>query len=178
MRRVVKTGLVVLGAGAALLAAMTAIGAALPVAHQESREALIPAPRERIYAAIEDVGRYPEWRSGVERIERDTTGHGARWVEHGTDGAIPYEVVDRRPGEYLVTRIADDDLPFGGTWSIALADAPGGTLVRITENGEVYNPLFRFMSRYVFGHAAGIERYLAELSARFSGAARPSPEGS
>ncbi len=96
-----------------------------------------------------------------------------RWVEHGADGTIPYEVVERRPGERLVTQIADDDLPFGGTWSFELADAPGGTRVRITEDGEVYNRFFRFMSRYVLGHTAGVERYLADLSARFGAAQSP-----
>ena len=33
----------------------------------------------------------------------------------------------------------------------------------ITENGEVYNPLFRFMSRFVFGHTATIDKYLEDL---------------
>ena len=165
MNRLVKTGLVVLGAGIALLAGMTAIGATLPVAHSESRERIIAAPRASVYEAIEDIGRYPHWRSSVERIERDTVGGGVRWVEHGADGAIPYEVVERRAGERLVTRIAAEDLPFGGTWTFELADVPGGTRVRITEDGEVYDPFFRFMSRYVFGHASGIEQYLADLAA-------------
>jgi hypothetical protein len=35
--------------------------------------------------------------------------------------------------------------------------------VRITENGEVYNPLFRFVSRYVIGHNRTIDAYLRAL---------------
>jgi len=33
----------------------------------------------------------------------------------------------------------------------------------ITENGEVYNPLFRFMARYIFGYEGTIENHMAAL---------------
>jgi hypothetical protein len=39
--------------------------------------------------------------------------------------------------------------------------------VTITEDGEVSNALFRFMSRYVFGHTATLDAYLASLARRF-----------
>ncbi len=42
--------------------------------------------------------------------------------------------------------------------------ADGGSLVTITEDGEVYNPLFRFLSRYVFGYAATMDSFLARLA--------------
>ncbi len=32
--------------------------------------------------------------------------------------------------------------------------------VTITERGSVYNPIFRFMSRFIFGHTATVEAYL------------------
>jgi hypothetical protein len=35
--------------------------------------------------------------------------------------------------------------------------------VRITEDGEVYNPIFRFMSRFVFGHTHTMDAYLRAL---------------
>jgi hypothetical protein len=38
-----------------------------------------------------------------------------------------------------------------------------GTLVRITEHGEVYNPLFRVLSRFVFGHTSTMEQFLRNL---------------
>ena len=37
------------------------------------------------------------------------------------------------------------------------------TIVRITEDGQVYNPVFRFMSRFVFGHARTMDAYLRAL---------------
>jgi len=71
-----------------------------------------------------------------------------------------------------VTRIADPKLPFGGTWTYELSPAPERTSLRITEDGEVRNPVLRFVSRFVLGHTATIDRYLADLG-RHVGAMPP-----
>jgi hypothetical protein len=34
----------------------------------------------------------------------------------------------------------------------------------ITENGEVYNPIFRFVSRFIMGHTATLDAYLKSLT--------------
>jgi hypothetical protein len=39
----------------------------------------------------------------------------------------------------------------------------GKTTVSITEDGDVYNPVFRFVSRFFIGHEATITTYLANL---------------
>ena len=66
-----------------------------------------------------------------------------------------------------VTRIAEKNLPFGGTWTFDIADAPEGCVVRITEDGEVYNVIFRFMARFFFGYTSNMEGYLRDLGQRF-----------
>jgi hypothetical protein len=60
-----------------------------------------------------------------------------------------------------VSRIADPNLPFGGTWTFEITPAPGGARLRITEDGEIYNPLFRFMARFIFGYEGTINGYLS-----------------
>ena len=77
----------------------------------------------------------------------------------------PYEIVEQAPPSRLVTRVADG-LPYGGTWTFELAPEGGGTRLTITEHGEVYNPIFRVLARFVFGHAATMEAYLEDLAAR------------
>ena len=47
-----------------------------------------------------------------------------------------------------------------------IAPAPGGSAVTITEDGEVYNPIFRFMSRFVFGYYATLDEFVGTLEAR------------
>ncbi len=44
--------------------------------------------------------------------------------------------------------------------------APQGSTLTITEDGEVYNPIFRFMSRFVFGHEATMAAYLSAAEKR------------
>lgn len=93
---------------------------------------------------------------------------GARWREAGPTGAYTLEVVDAEPGRILVLRIADDDLPYGGTWEYRITPEEDGTAtLTITERGEVYSPFFRFMARFVFGHEGTARTYLADLGARF-----------
>ena len=60
-------------------------------------------------------------------------------------------------------RIADPELPFGGTWTYELKPEGTGTRLVITERGEVYNPIFRFMSRFVFSRTATMEKMVADL---------------
>ena len=72
------------------------------------------------------------------------------------------------PDRLLVGRIADANLPFGGSWTYELAPrAAGQTSLTITEDGEVYNPIFRFVSRFVMGHSATINQYLSDVGKRF-----------
>jgi hypothetical protein len=67
----------------------------------------------------------------------------------------------------MVTRILDTDLGYSGKWTYVFTAENGGTRVSITEDGEVSNVLFRFMSRYVFGQTATMEAYLSSLAKRF-----------
>lgn len=79
---------------------------------------------------------------------------------------IPMCFERMEPPSLLVARIADPSLPFGGTWTYRIAPAAGGSDVTITENGEVSNPLFRFMSRFVFGYAATLDEFVKDLEKR------------
>jgi hypothetical protein len=87
------------------------------------------------------------------------------------NGAIRYRIEEATRGQRFVTRIMDTDLGFGGTWTITLEPTVSGTRVRITEDGEVSSPLFRFFSRYVFGHHRTQAAYLTALAASFGDAA-------
>lgn len=143
-------------------AIITTIGYMLPQGHVASREAVVDAPRETVFARISDPAGYPAWRpdvSSVEVLSRDPL----RWREQTGGDAITYEVVEQQPPDRLVVRIADPDLPFGGTWTYELRPEGKGTRIVITERGEVYNPFFRFMSRFVFSPTATMEGMLRAM---------------
>lgn len=149
---------------------IVAIGYALPVRHRATRAAAIASPPPAVFTAIANVEQYPSWRSDVTRVELVPNDTGpVRFREIGRSGAILYEVERREPDRLLVTRIADPSLPFGGTWTYELTPSDRGTTLRITEDGEVRNPVFRFVSRFVLGHTATIDRYLGDLTRHFGG---------
>jgi uncharacterized protein YndB with AHSA1/START domain len=167
MRRLIY----VIGGVAAVVLVVTVAGYALPQNHVASREALIPASPASLFQTILDVAKHPEWRSDVTRVEvlaQDPL----KWREYAGGDVITFEVVENRPPERLRVRIADHDLPFGGTWTYELAPEASATRLRITEHGEVYNPIFRLVSRFVFGHTATIDRFIEGLQARVSRAPR------
>jgi hypothetical protein len=152
-----------------LVALVALIGAFLPKGHRASRTVVYSAPPESVYAAITDFAKFPEWRSGIKTVEIISNGEGeTRFRENGPYGAVTYKVEERRPGSRLVTRIDDPSLPFGGKWTLEVRAVPGGSELTITEDGEVYNPIFRVMSKVVFSPYTTIDTYQADLGKRLT----------
>ena len=159
-----KWVLVVVGSIAVLVAVVAVIGALLPKAHRASRWVVLKKTPREVYAVISDTANAPGWRHDLQKVEVLPPVHGLKcFRETGAHGAITYEVIEDRPGELFVSKIADENLPFGGQWTFEFASAGAGTRLRLTEEGEVRNVIFRFVARYIFGHAASIEGYLRNL---------------
>jgi len=143
------------------------IGSRLPVKHTATVRGQIKAQPAEVWAIITDFPGQTRWRKGLKKVERsaDKSGHEV-WLEDGKrEGKLLLETMQAEPPKLLVRRIANEKLPFGGGWAIELAQAGFGTLVIVTENGEVYNPIFRFFSRFVMDQSATIRNYLANLEA-------------
>ncbi|HEY0160333.1 MAG TPA: SRPBCC family protein [Thermoanaerobaculia bacterium] len=154
-------------AGLLLVAAavIVVVGALLPERHEVSRSVTLRAAPSDVYRVITDRENAPRWRKDLKKVEMLGAQQGRpHFREHGAHGSVTYEIVEEVPGRSLVTRIVDQDLGYSGSWTYALAPAEGGTILTITEKGEVSNVVFRFMSRFVFGHTRTIDTYLAALS--------------
>lgn len=170
MKRAGKAVMWLLGGLGAAIVLVLGVGALLPQDHVASVERRVAGAPEEVWRVITDVERMPEWRPEVDRVER-LAGRGALpvWRESGAGGALTMEVTELDPPRRMVTRIADEGLPFGGTWSYELEPAGTGTRLRLTENGQVYNPLFRFVSRFLIGHERTMNAYLDALEGRMGG---------
>jgi uncharacterized protein YndB with AHSA1/START domain len=162
--------LVALGAIAVAGAIAALIGSRLPRAHRASVERRLPGSPDVLWRTLTDIDRFPSWRRDLKRVTRlpDRDGKPV-WVEEGRNGKMTLAFERMEPPRLLVTRIADPDLPFGGTWTTEIMPAAGGTRLRITEDGEIYNPLFRFMARFIFGYDGTINGYLSALERTFHG---------
>jgi len=159
----------ILGVIVSIALLVVAIGAFLPKQHIASRQATYRQPPEAIWQAIMDYEKFPTWIKGVARVEPFQSLNGyPGWTEIESNGMkIPLQVTEAVPSRRLVTRIADPNLPWGGTWTTEITPAPGGSVMRITEDGYVNNPLFRFMARFVFGYSSTLDSYMKSLGEKF-----------
>ena len=157
--------LIIIGVLAAVVGAVVLIGMTLPQNHTASRTARVSLAPDALWDVVTDVDKYPSWRKDVDSVQR-VEGAAMTWREVSGSDRITYEAaVSERPSRF-VAHIADKGLPFGGTWDYRIVPDGSGSRITITENGEVYNPMFRFVSRYVMGHTSTMDKYLAALAAK------------
>ena len=165
MKRII-IGMLIFIAGA--FALVYGVGASLPQQHVAIVRAELSATPEEVFATVSNFRGHAEWRPSVERVEPlpDRDGKPA-WVEIGASGPLPMELTESEPPDRLVTTILSEGLPFGGRWIFDVEPAAAGAIVTITEEGEVYSAIFRFVSRYVMGHHASASAFLTDLGASF-----------
>jgi hypothetical protein len=147
---------------------LTGIGTSLPIDHHASCSASFDGAQNNLFAEIADDTSSIRWRTDISRavivsgggptaVWRETDSHGNTLVYRTTGyvyGQKLARTIDYVPG-----------MPFAGTWTYSFSSAAAGkTLVSITEDGKIYNPFFRFLSRYVFGYDQRMQTYLTDLS--------------
>jgi hypothetical protein len=161
--------------GLVFLAVVAAvIGAMLPRDHRATRQARYRQKPEAIYSTLAGP---PEWRRDIKAFGSlpDSNGRKQWWEQDKEGHKITYELVEDQMPTRRVTRIAQKGLPFGGTWTIEISPAPEGSTVRITEDGEIYNVVFRFVARFFLGYTSTIEGYLRDLGNHFGEAVAIEP---
>jgi hypothetical protein len=160
---------IVLGSLAALALLVAVVGSLLPRDHVATRRVrLKPAP-PAVWEVLADHAAEPSWRKDVVRVERMPDRDGRPVWQEVTRGGdtLAFVTEESVPPRRLVRRIVGEGLPFGGTWTLEIAPEGLGSVVTLTERGEVYNPVFRFVSRFVMGHTATMDAYLKALGKRF-----------
>lgn len=163
-----KIVLIVIAVLVVIIGLVLVVGTMLPRQHQATREITLNRPPQEIYSVVRDFGTAASWRRNLLRVELLEAVNGlVRFREVSKDGSVTYEVVEDVPDQNLVTRIVDRDLGYSGSWTYEFSPAGNGTRIRITEDGDVSNILFRFVSRFVFGHTSTLDGYLLALAAKF-----------
>ena len=121
----------------AIVALIGIIGATLPRNHVASRSLALRRPPEEVWAVM---------------------------MQATAASGIPVDVVASDPPRRQVTRVKDTEKMFGGTWTIDITSSRTGSTLKITEDGWVANPIFRFVSRYAMGHHATMDGMLKEVA--------------
>lgn len=155
----------------AIVALAFIVGSLLPQHHTVSQTAQLSQPPEKVWATITDIIGFPSWRKDVSKVELMAFNDSQHvWREESEhQSSITYSADVWDPPNHLVTRIANEDLPFGGSWDYSIVPSGTGSTITITENGEIYNPIFRLMSR-IMGNTATIDSYLKSLKTKLGDA--------
>ena len=142
----------ILGSLVGLVIALLAIGACLPPGHVATSGIRIGSSPQQVWDVASDYATWATWAPGVKSMERlpDRDGR-AVWKMVTRQGAMAWVVEIADPPRRRVTRILDEGLPFGGSWTWEFAADGAGTRVTLTEDGVIRNLLFRALSRFVFG---------------------------
>lgn len=174
MRLLIYIVVGVIGSVVLLIGIIALIGSRLPKNHVASRSIFLRKSPQDVYAVIRDFASTSKWRADVKQVDVESAPGGAVYFrEVAKHGTVNYELIEDVPSQRMVTKIRDTDLGYAGQWTYTLASENVGTRLTITENGEVSNVLFRFMSRYVFGQTSTIDSYLASLANHFGEPAIP-----
>ena len=170
-----KWVLIIVAALVALVALMAIIGLLVPRDHVAAASITLRQGPDSVWKVIRDLGGMSAWWGEVKSSVRtaDKDGH-ERWEQSIGGFAMAVVVEADEPPRRLVTHI--DSAPgasFGGGWTYEIVPTPEGSRVTVTERGWIANPVFRFMSRFIFGYYGSIEKYLRALGRRFGEAPTP-----
>ncbi len=149
-----------------LIGSVLLIGFFLPVEHTASVSITINEPQADLWKKISTPQDFPNWRGNVSTVEvLSDSSETLVWREVYTNGEfLSFRELSRQDSSQFVSAIIDDGLPFGGKWTINLEDNGAYTMVTITEEGKVYSAVFRFFSKFIFGHESTMKEYLDYLN--------------
>ena len=170
-----KWVLIVVAGLVGLIALMALVGALLPRDHRATSTITLRQPPDSVWKVVRDLGGVTAWWQEAQESVRlpDKDGQEA-WRQKVGGWDMPLLVIESQPPRRLVTKIdAPPGGSFGGTWTYELTADSGGTRISVTETGWIGNPVFRFMSRVLFGYYGTLDGYLKALGKRYGEAVTP-----
>ena len=133
-----------------------------------ARAQLAGVSPEAVWAVLGDPAKRPEWRPRVDRIAHIEDRDGlAVWreLDHDEDRFDFVVVQSVAPSRLVLAVAAPEQIGFEGSWTYELAPGPkGSTVVSVTEEGKIANPLWRGIHNLRSGAWDTVEGELTMLS--------------
>ncbi|HEY5054713.1 MAG TPA: SRPBCC family protein [Acidobacteriaceae bacterium] len=149
--------------------AVYADGARMPATHTVSVSGVVQAPQDKVFALITNVKNGDDWRPEVKSVTTLAPDHGRdHWVEHlAYHQYMTFLAVETVPPTLRRVKLDDPKAAYGGTWTYELSPGPSAasTTVKITEDGYINPPLYRFMMARVMGPTKNLDTYMKDLQA-------------
>jgi len=144
-------------------------GARLPSTHIVSVTGVVAAPPEKVFGLITDVKDAANWRPQVKSVTTLGADHGRdRWVEHyAYHQYMPFLALQTVPPALRQVKLDDPRAAYGGTWTYDLSPGPdpSSTTLKITEDGYINPPVYRFMMAHVMGPSKNLDDYMKDIQA-------------
>lgn len=158
-----------------IVALMALIGALVSRDHRATSTISLRQSPDSVWKVVRDLGNITSWWPAMQKAERlpDRDGHEV-WRQKLSGFDVPIIVLESSPPRRLVTQIDPTaGGAFGGTWTYELTPDSAGTRISVTEAGWISNPIFRFMSRFLFGYYGSLDGYVKALGKRFGETVQP-----
>jgi len=170
-----KWVLIALGVLVGLVALMALAGVFVPREHRATSTITLRQPIDSVWRVVRDLGGVPSWWLEIKESVRRPDKNGQEvWRQKMSGFDVPLIVIQATAPDKLVTQIdTSAGAAFGGTWTYELVPEAGGTRISVTEAGWIGNPIFRFLSRFIFGYYGSLDGYLTALGKKFGEEVRP-----
>ena len=144
-------------------------GARMPSTHSISVSGVVQAPQEKVFALITNVKNGDNWRPEVKSVTTLDPEQGRdHWVEHlAYHQYMTFLAVETVAPTLRRVKLDDPKAKYGGTWTYELSPGPtaASTTVKITEDGYINPPVYRFMMARVMGPTKNLDTYMKDLQA-------------
>jgi hypothetical protein len=148
-------------------------GYTIPVQHTAIASEHYDKTAPEVWSAIIQHEKYPEWHEDVYAIKELPTKVGYQsWKEVDADGnTVPFIILEHSPNVQLTIQTDDKtmDINYKRTYDLIpdTTHLEKGTTLKITENGEIHNFLFRVITHFFSGHSGDIDTFLRSLKNKF-----------
>jgi uncharacterized membrane protein len=151
-----------------VVSGMYGFGTNLPETHIVTRKTVYHQPVDTVWEALTNYKTLPEWSPVISKVEPVKDSQKPRWRVYDVQGRVmEIEVVSEEENIKHVSRIVDGDFPFHGSWTFELQESGEHTLVVLTEEGRIDNPMWRVIMRYMLGKDNMVKQYLQSLGKKF-----------
>ncbi|HWB31963.1 MAG TPA: SRPBCC family protein [Acidobacteriaceae bacterium] len=144
-------------------------GARMPATHEVSVTGVVPAPVDKVFAMITDVKDGNVWRPEVKSVTTLMPDHGRdHWVEHlGHGQYMTFLAVQTVPPTLRQVKLDEPRAAYGGTWTYELSPGPtaASTMLKITEDGYINPPIYRFVMAHIIGPTKNLDDYMKDIQA-------------
>ena len=138
-----------------------------PERHTSTIWFTLSKPPAVVWEALTDYAAMPKWWPAVKKVRFETPADG-RTITWNTDNhgkETGFRTLEEKPPARLVREIVGENLPYGGTWTYALADEQGHTRLTLTEDGFIKSPFLRGIEKLFVKKATTMHDFEKNFSA-------------